>query len=49
MFREPEDFRRRLGSSTHYHVLDVSRRAPIRLPQQMRDVRLPERDVEDLV
>ena len=33
MFREPEDFRKRLASSTHYHVLDVSRRAPIRLPR----------------
>jgi predicted ATPase len=49
MFREPEDFRRRLGSSTHYHVLDVSRRAPIRLPQQMRDARLPGPAGEDLV
>ncbi len=49
MFREPEDFRKRLGSSTHYHVLDVGRRAPIRLPQQMRDAQLPGRDGEDLV
>ena len=30
MFQEPEDFRKRLASSTHYHVLDVGRRAPIR-------------------
>lgn len=49
MFQEPEDFRRRLASSTHYHVLDVSRRAPIRLPQQMRDAKLPGHDGEDLV
>ena len=49
MFREPEDFRKRLASSTHYHVLDVSRRAPIRLPQQMRDATLPGHDGEDLV
>jgi predicted ATPase len=49
MFREPEDFRKRLGSSTHYHVLDVSRRAPIRVPQQLRDARLPGHDGEDLV
>ena len=49
MFQEPEDFRRRLASSTHYHVLDVSRRAPIRLPQQMHDAKLPGHDGEDLV
>ncbi len=46
MFQEPEDFRKRLASSTHYHVLDVSRRAPIRLPQQMRDAPLPGHDGE---
>jgi predicted ATPase len=49
MFQEPEDFRKRLASSTHYHVLDVSPRAPIRLPQQMRDAWLPGHDGEDLV
>jgi predicted ATPase len=49
MFREPEDFRKRLASSTHYHVLDVVRRAPIRLPQQLRDAQLPGHDGEDLV
>ena len=49
MLREPEDFRKRLASSTHYHVLDVSRRAPIRLPQQMRDATLPGHDGEDVV
>ena len=49
MFQEPEEFRRRLASVTHYHVLDVSRRAPIRLPQQMRDAKLPGPNGEDLV
>jgi predicted ATPase len=49
MFQEPEDFRKRLASSTHYHVLDVRPRAPIRLPQPMRDAKLPGRDGEDLV
>jgi predicted ATPase len=49
LFREPEDFRQRLSSSTHYHVLDVSRRAPVRLPQQMRDAKLPGHDGEALV
>lgn len=49
MFQEPEKFRKRLASLTHYHVLDVSPRAPVRLPQQMRDAKLPGRNGEDLV
>ncbi len=49
MLQEAEDFRKRLASSTHYHVLDVGPRAPIRLPQQMRDAQLPGHDGEDLV
>ncbi|OJW20421.1 MAG: ABC transporter ATP-binding protein [Planctomycetales bacterium 71-10] len=49
MYREPEDFRKRLASSTHYHVLDVGSRAPVRLPQQMKDAKLPGHDGEDLV
>jgi predicted ATPase len=49
MFREPEEFRQRLSSSTHYHVLNVEPRAPVRLPQQLRPARLPGRDGEDLV
>ena len=49
IFQEPEDFRKRLASSTHYHVLDVSPRAPVRLPQQVRDAKLPGLDGEDLV
>ncbi len=49
MFQPAEELRKRLASSTHYHVLDVSRRAPVRLPQQMRDAKLPGRDGEDLV
>lgn len=49
MFQEPEDFRKRLASSTHYHVLDVGPRAPVRLPQPMRDAKLPGHDGEDIV
>jgi predicted ATPase len=49
MFQEPEDFRKRLSSSTHYHVLDVGYRAPVRMPQQMRDAQLPGHDGENLV
>jgi predicted ATPase len=49
MFQEPEDFRRRLASFIHYHGFDVSQRAPVRLPQQVRDAKLPGPAGEDLV
>jgi predicted ATPase len=49
MFREPEDFRNRLASSTFYQVLNVDQRAPIRLPQPMRPATLPGRNGEDIV
>ncbi len=49
MFQEPEDFRRRLASSTFYHALNVEARSPVRLPQPMRPASLPGKDGEDLV
>lgn len=49
MFQEPEDFRRRLASSTFYHVLNVDPRSPVRLPQAMAPADLPGRNGEDLV
>lgn len=49
MFYEPEEFRGKLASSTHYHALDVSAKAPVRLPQPMRNATLPGRNGEDLV
>jgi len=49
MFQQSEDFRKRLASSTHYHSLDVGPRAAVRLPQPMREARLPGKDGEDLV
>lgn len=49
MFREPEDFRNRLSSSTFYHVLNVDPRSPVRLPQSMRPAKLPGRNGEELV
>jgi predicted ATPase len=49
MFQEPEDFRRRLASSTFYHVLNVDPRSPVRLPQSMGPVELPGKNGEDLV
>jgi len=49
MFQEPEEFRRRLASSTFYHVLNVDPRSPVRLPQPMRPAALPGKNGEDLV
>lgn len=49
MFDEPEAFRKDLASSTHYHVLDVGQKAPVRFPQTMRTATLPGKDGEDLV
>jgi len=49
MFREPEDFRNRLSSSTFYHVLNVDPRSPVRLPQPMQPASLPGRNGEELV
>jgi len=49
MFKEPEDFRNRLASSTFYHVLNVDPRSPVRLPQPMQPATLPGRSGEELV
>jgi len=49
MFELPEEFRRTLSSISHYHVLNVGSRAPVKLPQQMKPARLPGEDGEDLV
>ncbi|MBI1386926.1 MAG: AAA family ATPase [bacterium] len=49
MFRQPEELRRTLSSTTQYHVLNVGRNAPVKLPQQMKPARLPGEDGEDLV
>lgn len=49
MFRDPEDFRNRLASSTFYHVLNVDPRSPVRLPQPMQPATLPGRNGEELV
>jgi len=49
MYRVPEDFRRRLASSTFYHVLNVDPRSPVRLPQPMQPAMLPGRNGEELV
>lgn len=49
VFLWPEDFRRRLASSTLYHTLDVEARSPVRLPQPMRPAGLPGKNGEDLI
>ncbi len=49
MFKQPEDLRKTLETVTQYHVLDVGKRAPVKLPQQMKPVELPGADGEDLV
>jgi predicted ATPase len=49
MFQEPEGFRRRLASSTFYHVLDVGARSPVRLPQPLQPSTLPGKNGEELV
>jgi len=48
MFREPEELRRILSTANQYHVLDVSPRAPVKLPQAMKPADLPGIDGEDL-
>jgi len=42
------EFRHYLDSITYYHTLDVSPRAPVRIPQLMRDAQLPGENGEDL-
>jgi predicted ATPase len=49
MFQEPEEFRRRLASSTYYHALNVEPRSPVRLPQPMQPAALPGKHGEELV
>lgn len=49
MFRQPEELRRILATASQYHVLDVSPRAPVKLPQPMKPAVLPGADGEDLV
>ena len=48
MFNEPEELRRILATANQYHVLDVSNRAPVKMPQAMKPAYLPGVDGEDL-
>lgn len=49
MYRQPEEMRKTLASATQYHALDVSPRAPVKLPQAMKPASLPGAGGEDLV
>ena len=49
MFRQPEELRQILTTAKQYHVLDISSRAPIKMPQVMKPANLPGVDGEDLV
>ncbi|MBM3120263.1 MAG: DUF2813 domain-containing protein [Chloroflexi bacterium] len=49
MFRQPEEMRRILATATHYHILDVSSRAPVKSPQPMKPALLPGPEGEDIV
>ena len=44
----PEIFRYILETATQYHALDVSRLAPVKLPQQLRPAHMPGQNGEDL-
>lgn len=48
-FRRIDEFRRYLDSTIRYHVLDISQRAPIKYPQQLRPASLPGPNGEDIV
>ncbi|AFZ23971.1 putative ATPase [Cylindrospermum stagnale PCC 7417] len=49
IYKLPERFRRQLASCTFYGSLNVTPKSPVRLPQQMRPVKLPGANGEDLV
>ncbi|MBL8975506.1 MAG: AAA family ATPase [Myxococcales bacterium] len=49
MFQQPENFRKRLASSTFYGALQVGPGAPIRMPQPLKPAALPGANGEDLV
>jgi predicted ATPase len=49
MYNAPEALRRILATANQYHVLDVSSRAPVKLPQAMKPAYLPGIDGEDMI
>jgi len=49
MFVQPEELRRILSTVDQYHTLDVSSRAPVKLPQPMKPAFLPGIDGGDMI
>ncbi|MGB8843607.1 MAG: AAA family ATPase [Aliidongia sp.] len=49
MFKEPEAFRHLLASASIYHILDVTLRAPVRLPQPLQPADTPGKNGETLL
>lgn len=49
MYQQPEELRRILSSASHFHVLDVGERSPIKLPQQLKPADLPGENGEDII
>ena len=49
MFRQSESFRKVLASATKYHSLDVSKNAPVKMPQVLRPSSLPGANGEELL
>ena len=49
MFRQPEELRKILATTTKYHTLDVGPRAPVKLPQRLQPANLPGEHGEYLV
>jgi predicted ATPase len=47
-FKQPETFRNILATTHQYHTLDVSPRAPVKLPQPMKPATMPGIDGENL-
>jgi predicted ATPase len=49
MYAQPEGFRKVVSTAALYHTLDVSARAPVKLPQPMKPAESPGVNGEDLV
>ena len=49
MYKQPEEVRCILSSTNQYHLVDVGKHSPIKLPQQMKPINTPGGNGEDLV
>ena len=49
LFSDPEALRKVLATAHQYHALDISQRAPVKLPQSMKPAHMPGVDGEDLI